>query len=87
DRGFVDPAEIAGRPENLPADSLDRDPVEHMIARLPENLQATARLLSYGCPRKLIAERHGVSAATVSARVDVIAVFVRAMLDERKCGG
>lgn len=87
DRGFVDPAEIAARPENLPADSLDRDPVESMIARLPENLQPTARLLSFGCPRKLIAERHGVSLSTVSARIDVIAVFVRAMLDERKVGG
>jgi len=87
DRGFVDPAEIADRPENSPADSLDRDPVESMIRRLPESLQATARLLSYGCPRKLIAERHGVSPSTVTNRIDVIAVFVRAMLDERKAGG
>jgi len=86
DRGFVDPAEIADRPENLPADSLNRDPVEGMIARLPQQLQATARLLSYGCHRKLIAERHGVSASTVTNRVDVIAVFVKAMLDERKVG-
>jgi DNA-directed RNA polymerase specialized sigma24 family protein len=87
DRGFLDPGEIAARPENLPVDSLDRDPVESMIRRLPESVRAIARLLSFGCPRKLICERLGISAATLSGRVDMIMVFVRAMLNERKAGG
>lgn len=84
DRGFLDPADIADRPENNPVDSLDRGPVESMIRRLPENVQATARLLSFGCPRKLICERRGISASTLSRQVEIIAVFVLAMLDERK---
>ena len=70
DRGFVDPADIAARPENFPADSLDRGPVESMIRRLPESVQATARLLSFGLPRKLICERRGISPATLWAQVD-----------------
>ena len=84
DRGFIDPADIAARPENFPADSLDRDPVESMIRRLPENVQAIARLLSFGVPRKLICERLGISPDVLRDRVDMIAVFVRAMLNERK---
>ena len=84
DRGFVDPAEIAARPENFPADSLDRGPVESIIRRLPESVQPAARLLSWGLPRKLICERLGVSAPTLSRQVDIIEVFVRAILDERK---
>jgi hypothetical protein len=87
DRGAVDPADLAARPENNPVDSLDHSAVEAMIARLPESVQPTARLLSYGCPRKLIAERRGISPATLSAQVDLIALFVRAMLNERKSIG
>ncbi|HEY1601464.1 MAG TPA: hypothetical protein VGG64_17820 [Pirellulales bacterium] len=85
DRRFVDPADIAARPENTPVDSMDRAAVEAMIARLPQQLQATARLLSYGCPKKLIAERCGVSPATVSRHVGLIEPLLRDMLDERKC--
>jgi hypothetical protein len=84
DRGWIDPADIAARPENFPADSLDRGPVESMISRLPESVQATARLLSFGCPRKLICERRGISPSTLSRQVELIGVFLQAMLDERK---
>ena len=86
DRGWIDPADIAARPENFPADSLDRGPVESLIDRLPQSVQATARLLSWGCPRKLVCERRGISPATLSRQIETIAVFVRAMLDERKQG-
>ena len=85
DRGFVDPADLVARPENVPADALDglpldRSHVEGMIALLPsKELQVVARWLSYGTTQAQIAIERGVSKSTISRQMNEIEIWFRAM--------
>jgi DNA-directed RNA polymerase specialized sigma24 family protein len=54
-------------------ETSDRTAVENIIRKLPEHLQATARLLSYGTMTKTtVAERRGICTSTLYGQINEI---------------
>ena len=51
-------------------DTDNRSCVEALIANLPVRLQPVARLLSYGMPKRMVAQRRGISPSTLYALID-----------------
>lgn len=59
-----------------PAD-VEPENVETIVAKLPDELQPTARLLSYGRSQRSIAAAQGLSVATVNRRCQAIREWIQ----------